>query len=155
LLIERWVPDPLGVGGCRRFLHDTVLAVYYERKSLTSFFQMALNALKSNIDNFPQEKVTRYIDRAVEQITKMESLLKSLKSFSMFEKPFIREISLSAFGTTLPPVGRNGSAVGSPSRNRVVAGARPKDQSPGPCAPAGRWFQPGFSSQGCGCRVEP
>jgi hypothetical protein len=42
---------------------------------------MALNVLKSNIDNFPQEKVIRYIDRAVEQITKMESLLKSLKSF--------------------------------------------------------------------------
>jgi len=59
--------------------------------------KMTLNVLRNNIDNFPQEKILKYIDRANCQIFKMESLLKSLKSFSMFEKPFIQQVSPAAF----------------------------------------------------------
>jgi len=59
--------------------------------------KMTLSVLRNNIDNYPQETVETYIDRALTEISRVEYLLKSLKSFNMFEKPVIKPTRIGSF----------------------------------------------------------
>lgn len=59
--------------------------------------KMALSVLKQNLDNFSTETVNAYIDRGLADIGRMEYLLKSLKTFSMFEHVEIAEQPLAEF----------------------------------------------------------
>lgn len=59
--------------------------------------KMALTVLQKNIHKYSPEEIDVYFDRISGEISKMETLLKSLKSFSMFEKPRISDIDLTMF----------------------------------------------------------
>jgi signal transduction histidine kinase len=59
--------------------------------------KMTLSVLKNNLANYSQATIQEYVDRTLAEILRVEYLLKSLKSFSMFENPTIQNVDLSDF----------------------------------------------------------
>jgi signal transduction histidine kinase len=59
--------------------------------------KMTLSVLKKNLDRYSQTTVREYVDRTLAEISRVEYLLKSLKSFSMFENPIIQNVNLFEF----------------------------------------------------------
>ena len=59
--------------------------------------KMTLSVLKNNLDKYSPATVQEYVDRTLAEILRVEYLLKSLKSFSMFENPTIQDVNLPDF----------------------------------------------------------
>ncbi len=59
--------------------------------------KMALSVLKQNLETFSPETICEYVDRSLADIGRMEYLLKSLKTFSIFEHVDLKELSLAEF----------------------------------------------------------
>lgn len=59
--------------------------------------KMALAVLQNNISKYSPEEIDVYFNRISGEIIKMETLLKSLKNFSMFETPRTSDIDLAMF----------------------------------------------------------
>lgn len=59
--------------------------------------KMALAVLQNNIKRYSPEEIDVYFNRISGEISKMETLLKSLKNFSMFETPSTSDIDLAMF----------------------------------------------------------
>lgn len=59
--------------------------------------KMTVTVLKNNLDRFSSTNIEAYIDRALAEVSRMEYLLRSLKSFSMFEKADCREMEITQF----------------------------------------------------------
>jgi signal transduction histidine kinase len=59
--------------------------------------KMTLSVLKKNLDRYSQTTVQEYVDRTLAEILRVEYLLKSLKTFSMFENPVIQNVDLPDF----------------------------------------------------------
>ena len=57
----------------------------------------AISVLKSNIDNYSKEKTMAYLDRTLDDIGRVEYLLKSLKNFNMFENTKLENIDMAVF----------------------------------------------------------
>ena len=62
--------------------------------------KMALSVLKQNLDSFSPETVCEYVDRGLADIGRMEYLLKSLKTFSMYEHVDLKDLPLADFMST-------------------------------------------------------
>ena len=56
--------------------------------------KMTLSVLKNNLDTYSQATMQEYVDRTLAEILRVEYLLKSLKSFIMFENPSIQHVDL-------------------------------------------------------------
>lgn len=59
--------------------------------------KMALSVMKSNLDQFSPETIGEYVDRGLADIGRMEYLLKSLKTFSLYEHVDYKDLSLAEF----------------------------------------------------------
>ena len=59
--------------------------------------KMALSVLRSNLEQFSPETIGEYVDRGLADIGRMEYLLKSLKTFSLYEHVDLKDRSLSEF----------------------------------------------------------
>jgi signal transduction histidine kinase len=59
--------------------------------------KMTLSVLKNNLGKYSQDTIQEYVDRTLAEIMRVEYLLKSLKSFSMFENPTIQDVDLPEF----------------------------------------------------------
>ncbi len=59
--------------------------------------KMALSVLRNNLDSFDRETVLEYIDRGLADIGRVEFLLKSMKSFAMFERVELKDVELGEF----------------------------------------------------------
>lgn len=59
--------------------------------------KMALSVLKQNIDNASPEMLKEYIERGLGDIGRMEYLLKSLKTFTMYESVELKDLPLIEF----------------------------------------------------------
>ena len=57
----------------------------------------ALSVLEANFDTFTKENIMRYLARTLEDIRRVEDLLKSLKNFNMYETPKIEDINIALF----------------------------------------------------------
>lgn len=58
---------------------------------------MNLNLLKAKLGACDKATMEKYIDRALENCDKVEFLLRSLRSFNMYEKPELQELDLADF----------------------------------------------------------
>lgn len=63
--------------------------------------KMALTVLKRNLKKFSKDEVRVYMDRMIDDVAKMEALLKSFKNFNMFEKPNAVRVDLVVFFKSL------------------------------------------------------
>jgi signal transduction histidine kinase len=59
--------------------------------------KMTLSVLKKNLDRYKHDTIEEYVDRTLAEITRVEYLLKSLKSYSMFENPVMQDVDVAAF----------------------------------------------------------
>lgn len=57
----------------------------------------SLSVLKKGLDSYSQESVLVYVERALSEITRVEYLLKALKSFSMYENLKLERVNLVSF----------------------------------------------------------
>jgi len=62
--------------------------------------KMTLSVLKQNLGRFTDETVDEYVDRCLADIGRVEYLLKSLKSFSMFEVVNLSDVPFGTFMET-------------------------------------------------------
>ncbi|MCF6179572.1 MAG: HAMP domain-containing histidine kinase [Geopsychrobacter sp.] len=88
--------------------------------------KMALSVFRNNLDTFDPQTVLEYIDRGLADFGRVEFLLKSMKSFSMFERVELKEVDLGEFMQLfLSLIGQEFSA-----RGIAVAFDRPVGISP-------------------------
>jgi PAS domain S-box-containing protein len=56
--------------------------------------KVTMSVLKENIDRYPKKKVLEYIDAVLEVTERLEYLLKSLKSFNMYEDVELQDVGI-------------------------------------------------------------
>lgn len=61
--------------------------------------KMALSVLQRNLKDYDKATVAEFLDRSLQEISRIEYLLKSLKNYSLFEKPVVQCIPLTDFLT--------------------------------------------------------
>ncbi len=93
------------LGGLRHELGNPVNSV-----------KMALTVLHSHLAEFTPEEVTRYVERALSELGRVEYLLKSLKTFTMFDPPELQRVDLASFvertvASLVPTLARQGIAL--------------------------------------------
>jgi PAS domain S-box-containing protein len=59
--------------------------------------KMSLTVLSKNLTTFPQERVVEFLDRGLDEVTRMEYLLKAFKNFSLYDSPEITRVNLANF----------------------------------------------------------
>lgn len=57
----------------------------------------ALSVVRRNLTRFDEEKLTSYLDHVLLEMTRVEELLKSMRSFTAFEGPTIEAVDAGAF----------------------------------------------------------
>ncbi len=67
---------------------------------------MILGILRSKLDDFSKENIREYVDRMAAQLSNIEDLLRSLKSFNMYENQDPRNLPISSFIEKLLPLVR-------------------------------------------------
>jgi PAS domain S-box-containing protein len=73
--------------------------VRHEIGNPVNSIKMALSVLKKNIDSFSTEKIKEYADRMLEEISRMEYLLKAMKNFNMYETVELIDMNITDFMT--------------------------------------------------------
>jgi PAS domain S-box-containing protein len=58
---------------------------------------MILGILKAKLDTLSKESIREYVDRTMSQVSRVDYLLKSLKSFNMYETLDIRDVRILSF----------------------------------------------------------
>lgn len=72
-------------------------AVRHELGNPINSVKAALSVLRSNLDTFPREVIVEYLDRLGGELGRVEDLLRSLRSFSMYEQLEPAPVSLAPF----------------------------------------------------------
>ncbi len=71
--------------------------IRHELGNPVNSLKMTLSVLSKKIEHFSTEKIVEFLQRSQNEISRIEYLLKSLRSFSMFEKPVLATVHLQGF----------------------------------------------------------
>lgn len=71
--------------------------IRHELANPTNSIKMTMEVLRYNINVFSKEMIINYVDRALSDLTRVEYLLKSLRSFSLYEDLDIRNHHIPSF----------------------------------------------------------
>lgn len=69
--------------------------------------KMALSVLQKNLSEYDHDTINEFLDRSLQEITRIEYLLKALKNYSLFESPVMHELSIANFMTDFIALVRN------------------------------------------------
>jgi len=72
-------------------------AVRHELGNPVNSVKMALSVLRNNLASFQEDAIRTYLDRSLDELSRVEDLLASLKSFSLYENVRAQQIDLSEF----------------------------------------------------------
>lgn len=72
-------------------------AVRHELGNPINSVKAALSVLRANLERFSREQIADYLDRMLVEVGRVEHLLRSMKSFSMFERTKPEPVDLGAF----------------------------------------------------------
>lgn len=72
-------------------------AVRHELGNPINSVKAALSVLRANLDTYPKRMVAEYLDRIGSEVGRVENLLRSLKSFSLYERPALQPVEIGAF----------------------------------------------------------
>ncbi|HWR72717.1 MAG TPA: PAS domain S-box protein, partial [Nitrospirota bacterium] len=111
--------------------------VRHEIGNPVNSINMILGILKAKLDTLSKENIREYVDRTMTQVSRVEYLLKSLKSFNLFETLDIRNVELPSFMEKFLPLvkedfAKNGISIEihvSPGAEWVSADARALQQA--------------------------
>lgn len=78
--------------------------------------KMALTVLHSHLAEFTPEEVVRYVERALSELGRVEDLLRSLKTFTLFDPPELQHVDVASFvertvAAMVPALARQGIAL--------------------------------------------
>lgn len=59
--------------------------------------KMALSVLSKNLERYSSENIREFVDRALNETSRVEYLLKALKNFSLYESPIPEPVSIKPF----------------------------------------------------------
>lgn len=59
--------------------------------------KMALSVLQRNLAEYDRETIALFLDRSLQEVSRLEYLLKALKNYSLFERPVMQELSVTEF----------------------------------------------------------
>ena len=71
-------------------------SIRHELGNPINSIKVSLSVLESNINNYDTETITRFIHRSLSDIKRVEYLLKTLKNFSIFERPDVKATDMNA-----------------------------------------------------------
>jgi two-component system, cell cycle sensor histidine kinase and response regulator CckA len=69
--------------------------------------KVALSVLQRNMEEYDKPTIAEFVDRSLQEITRIEYLLKALKNYSLFEKPDIKRLHIADFMTQFIPLVRS------------------------------------------------
>lgn len=69
-------------------------AVRHELGNPVNSIKVALSVLGSNIDTYSRETIAEYVERMSSEVSRIEHLLRSLRSFSLYERPEIDRVPM-------------------------------------------------------------
>lgn len=72
-------------------------AVRHELGNPINSIKIALSVLQANLVSHSRETIAEYVDRMLAEIARVERLLRSLRSFSAYEKPQVGPVDLREF----------------------------------------------------------
>lgn len=72
-------------------------AVRHELGNPINSVKAAVSVLKANLDTYPRSMVAEYLERIGAEVGRVENLLRSLKSFSLYERPALQAVEIGAF----------------------------------------------------------
>jgi PAS domain S-box-containing protein len=72
-------------------------AVRHELGNPVNSVKMALSVLRNNLASFQEDAIRTYLDRSLDELSRVEDLLASLKSFSLYENVRAQQMDLSEF----------------------------------------------------------
>jgi C4-dicarboxylate-specific signal transduction histidine kinase len=72
-------------------------AVRHELGNPINSVKAALSVLRANLDTYPKAMVAEYLERIGSEVGRVENLLRSLKSFSLYERPALQAVEIGDF----------------------------------------------------------
>ncbi len=72
-------------------------AVRHELGNPVNSVKAAVSVLRANLNAYSTDAVADYLDRIASEVGRVENLLRSLKSFSLYEQPELRPLDMAAF----------------------------------------------------------
>ena len=72
-------------------------AVRHELGNPLNSIKVALGVLEANLETYSREEIADYVIRMTTEVSRIERLLRSLRSFSLFERPEVGPLELSSF----------------------------------------------------------
>ncbi len=88
-----------------------IAGVRHEIGNPINSIKVALNVLRDNIETYPQETVIKFIDRTLDDIVRVEYLLRSLKTYNMYETLIIENIDVDLFMSRFLSLARGDLAI--------------------------------------------
>jgi PAS domain S-box-containing protein len=71
--------------------------ISHEIGNPVSALLVTLDVLKSNLDTISKEDIAQYVDRSLQQLSKIEYLLNSLRNFGIYETPELQRTRMGPF----------------------------------------------------------
>lgn len=59
--------------------------------------KMALSVLQRNLAEYDRDTIALFLDRSLQEVSRLEYLLKALKNYSLFEKPVLQNLPVAGF----------------------------------------------------------
>ncbi len=69
--------------------------------------KMALSVLQRNLGEYDRDTIALFLDRSLQEVTRLEYLLKALKNYSLFERPVMQKLPVAEFLTDFIALIRN------------------------------------------------
>lgn len=66
--------------------------------------KMALTVLQKHLDSYDKETIAEFTSRSLEEVARLEYLLKALRNYSLFEKPLVQDVELYEFMDNFIPL---------------------------------------------------
>jgi signal transduction histidine kinase len=82
--------------GCQS-LETIFSGIRHEIGNPVNSIKITASVLKENLDTYPKEKVLKYVDRVLMEVERIETLLRSLKNFTLYDDLLINEVRLPDF----------------------------------------------------------
>ncbi len=71
--------------------------IRHEIGNYINSIKMTLSILKKNLDSYDKTRIMEYIERALSESARVEYLLKTFKTFNMYESPELQNVNIQSF----------------------------------------------------------
>ncbi|MEK6201156.1 MAG: ATP-binding protein [Desulfobulbaceae bacterium] len=79
-------------------------SIRHELGNPINSIKVSLSVLDSNLESYDKNNIKRFINRSLSDVVRVEYLLKTLKNFSIFERPIIEKTDMTALLTKFIPL---------------------------------------------------